>query len=154
MGSYAGEKIERSIRYRLKESMEKMREKMIRFMQGRHGQDEFGRFLLGAAMVCVLLNLLFHSELLYLVAWVLLIYTYFRVFSKNHTARYNENQKYLRTKAKYFYWFGQQKKLANERKIHHIYSCPKCHQKIRIPKGKGKIMVRCPKCHHEFPKRS
>ena len=131
-----------------------MREKMIRFMQGRHGQDEFSRFLLGTAVVCVLINLLFHSQLLYAVAWLLLIYTYFRVFSKNHTARYTENQKYLRTKAKYLYWFDQQKKLLEERKVHHIYVCPKCRQKIRIPIGKGKIMVRCPKCHYEFQKRS
>lgn len=131
-----------------------MREKLIRFMQGRHGQDEFSRFLLGAAVVCVLINLLFRNELLYLVAWLLLIYTYFRILSKNHAARYAENQKYLRLKSKYFYWFDQQKKLAGERRYHHIYVCPKCRQKIRIPKGKGKIMVRCPKCHHEFQKRS
>jgi len=75
-----------------------MREKMIRFMQGRHGQDEFSRFLLGTAVVCVLINLLFHSQLLYAVAWLLLIYTYFRVFSKNSYNYYNchsNNERYI-----------------------------------------------------------
>lgn len=27
-----------------------------------------------------------------------------------------------------------------------IFTCKKCQQKLRIPKGKGKITTRCPKC--------
>lgn len=123
-------------------------------MQGRYGQDEFSKFLVFAALACVLVNLLVQRHVLYWIAWLLLIYAYFRIFSRNHQARYAENQRFLNATAKFRYWFDQQKKLAGERKYHHIYTCPKCKQKIRIPKGKGKIMVRCPKCHHEFQKRS
>lgn len=131
-----------------------MKEKFYRFMQGRYGQDEFSKFLVFAALACVLVNLLVQRHVLYWIAWLLLIYAYFRIFSRNHQARYAENQRFLNATAKFRYWFDQQKKLAGERKYHHIYTCPKCKQKIRIPKGKGKIMVRCPKCHHEFQKRS
>lgn len=131
-----------------------MKEKFYRFMQGRYGQDQFSKFLVGAAVACIILNLLIRNSVLYWGAWILLIYGYFRIFSKNHQARYAENQRYLNATAKFRYWLDQQKKLANERKYHHIYTCPKCKQKIRIPKGKGKIMVRCPKCQHEFQKRS
>lgn len=123
-------------------------------MQGRYGQDDFSRFLLGAMLACVVLNILLHSRFLSALAGILLLYTYFRLFSKNHAARYAENQRYLNATAKLRYWFDQQKKLKEERKYHHIYVCPKCRQKIRIPKGKGKIMVRCPKCLHEFQRRS
>lgn len=123
-------------------------------MQGRYGQDAFTRFLLGAMLACVVLNLLVGSRFLSLMAWALLVYAYFRLFSRNHAARYAENQRYLNATAKLRYWFDQQKRLKEERKYHHIYVCPKCRQKIRIPKGKGKIMVRCPKCRHEFQKRS
>lgn len=123
-------------------------------MQGRYGQDAFTRFLLGAMLACVVLNLLVGSRFLSIMAWTLLIYAYFRLFSRNHAARFAENQRYLNATAKLRYWFDQQKRLKEERKYHHIYVCPKCRQKIRIPKGKGKIMVRCPKCRHEFQKRS
>lgn len=131
-----------------------MREKFYRFMQGRYGQDQFYRFLVFAAMACVIVNLFVRKEALTIVAWLLLIYALFRMFSKNHRARYEENQRYLKVTAKLRYRLEQQKKLWEERKYHHIYTCPKCKQKIRIPKGKGKIMVRCPKCQHEFQKRS
>lgn len=131
-----------------------MKEKFYRFMQGRYGQDQFSRFLLILGLICLAVNIFVRSSILYWVFWLLLIYTYFRMFSKNHAARYAENQRYLNATARFRYWFDQQKKLANERKYHHIYVCPKCRQKIRIPKGKGKIMVRCPRCHHEFQRRS
>ena len=35
-----------------------------------------------------------------------------------------------------------------------IFRCPKCHQMIRVPKGRGKIAIRCPKCKFEFIRRS
>ena len=131
-----------------------MRDRFYRFMQGRYGQDAFSRFLLGAMAVCLLLNVVFRSRLFGALAWLLLFYGYFRIFSRNHAARFAENQRYLERTAKFRYWFEQQKKLREERKYHHIYVCPKCRQKIRIPKGKGKIMVGCPKCRHEFQRRS
>lgn len=123
-------------------------------MQGRYGADDLYRFLFIAALVGMVLNCFFRSRLLEILVLALLIFATFRTLSKNHGARYGENQKYLQMRSRIQYWFGQQKKLMEERKYHHIYTCPKCGQKIRIPKGKGKIMVRCPKCQHEFQKRS
>lgn len=131
-----------------------MREKFYRFMQGRYGTDDFYKFLFLVALICIVLNWFIKSSALSFVTTLILVYAMYRVLSRNHSARYTENQKYLNATAKFRYWFDQQKKLMEERKYHHIYTCPKCRQKIRIPKGKGKIMVRCPKCHYEFQKRS
>lgn len=131
-----------------------MRDKIYRFMQGRYGTDDFYKFLFWVALIGIVINWFFKSRLLSFAVTLILVYAMYRVLSKNHSARYAENQRYLQATAKIRYWFDQQKKLMEERKYHHIYTCPKCRQKIRIPKGKGKIMIRCPKCHHEFQKRS
>lgn len=131
-----------------------MRDKIYRFMQGRYGTDDFYKFLFWVALIGIVINWFFKSQLLSFAVTLILVYAMYRVLSKNHSARYAENQRYLQVTAKIRYWFDQQKKLMEERKYHHIYTCPKCRQKIRIPKGKGKIMIRCPKCHHEFQKRS
>ena len=131
-----------------------MRDKIYRFMQGRYGTDDFYKFLFWVALIGIVINWFFKSQLLSFAVTLILVYAMYRVLSKNHSARYAENQRYLKATAKIRYWFDQQKKLMEERKYHHIYTCPKCRQKIRIPKGKGKIMIRCPKCHHEFQKRS
>ena len=131
-----------------------MREKFYRFMQGRYGNDELSKFLVGLSMVLIILNLLTKSGIFNLLFWVCLIYSYFRMFSKNHSARYAENQKYLALKNKWTYKWENHKRMREQKKIYHIYNCPYCKQKIRIPKGKGSIIITCPKCKQEFGKRS
>ena len=131
-----------------------MKEKFYRFMQGRYGTDELSKFLVGAGMVLIILNILTRIRIFNLLFWVCLIYSYFRMFSKNHSARYAENQKFLSIKNQWKYKWENHKRLREQKKIYHIYSCPYCKQKIRIPKGKGTIIVTCPKCKQEFGKRS
>ena len=131
-----------------------MKEKFYRFMQGRYGNDEMSKFLLGISMALIILKLLTKSVIFDLLFWVCLIYSYFRMFSKNYSARYAENQKFLGLKNQFKYKLENHKRLREQKKIYHIYSCPYCKQKIRIPKGKGTIIITCPKCKQEFGKRS
>ena len=131
-----------------------MKEKFYRFMQGRYGADELSKFLTGVAMAMIILNILTKSGIFNLLFWACLIYSYFRMFSKNYSARYAENQKFLGLKSKFLYKWENQKRLREQKKIYHIYSCPYCKQKIRIPKGRGTIIITCPKCKQEFGKRS
>jgi len=131
-----------------------MREKFYRFMQGRYGNDDLSKFLIGFSMVLIILSLLTKRAIFNLLFWVCLIYSYFRMFSKNHSARYAENQKYLALKNKWMYKWENHKRMREQKKIYHIYHCPYCKQKIRIPKGKGSIIITCPKCKQEFGKRS
>lgn len=131
-----------------------MREKLMRFMYGRYGVDSFGKFLLGTGIVLFLISGFTRFELFYFLAWAVLIYSYFRMFSRNIYKRSSENQVYLQKTARIRSFCWKQRNLMQQRKTHHIYKCPSCHQKIRVPRGKGKIEIRCPKCRTTFIKKS
>ena len=61
--------------------------------------------------------------------------------------------KFLQKKDAILNKFRRQKYYAAQRRNFHIYTCPQCKQKIRIPKGKGKISITCPKCRTSFIKK-
>ena len=130
-----------------------MKEKLYRFMMGRYGNDQFNRFLMILAMICFILSL-FRVPGVYLIGLLCLIYAYFRMLSRNTYKRSLENNKYLQYEYKVKRWFAAVKRNMQQRKTHHIYKCPSCRQKIRIPRGKGKIEIRCPKCGQTFMKKS
>ena len=131
-----------------------MKEKFIRFMYGRYGMDSFGKFTIIAGLVTMILAGWNDSLLLSLVSWTCIVYSYFRMFSKNIYKRSSENQWCLNKTYKLRQAFYKQKNLMLQRKTHHIYKCPTCRQKIRIPRGKGRIEIRCPKCSSTFIKNS
>lgn len=131
-----------------------MKEKFMRFMYGRYGVDAFGKCLLIFAIIFMLIGGWTESEFLTMLSWAFLFYSYFRMFSKNIYKRSAENQAYLTKTYKLRCWFARQKNMMSQRKTHHIYKCPTCRQKIRIPRGKGRIEIRCPKCNTTFIKKS
>ncbi len=136
-----------------------MKEKFMRFMQGRNGVDQFARFTMGVALAAIVLTLFTGTRsgigaFLDLFGMAAIVYTYFRIFSKNISKRYQENQKYLQMTDKLRSRFQKEKRMMSQRKDYHIYSCPGCGQKIRIPRGGfKKVEIECPKCHTKFIKR-
>ena len=40
------------------------------------------------------------------------------------------------------------------RKLYHYYRCPQCRQKLRVPRGRGRIQISCPRCGTQFIKKS
>lgn len=131
-----------------------MREKFLRFMQGRYGADQLYRvMLIGGAVLVILSNFIFEAFFL-LLGWILVVLAFVRAFSKDYSRRYAENQKFLELTGKIRKVFGKQKYVMEQRKDYHIYTCPQCKQKIRMPRGKGKVEISCPKCHTKFIKKS
>lgn len=124
------------------------------FMAGRYGADHFNRFLLGVALIAMLLSSFFGRTVLYSISLLILLYCSFRMFSRDYDKRYQENNKYLTYKNRFFNIFRKGKNTVNQRKEYHIYKCPSCKQKIRVPRGKGRIEITCPKCHTQFIKKS
>ncbi|CBK80403.1 hypothetical protein DW747_05700 [Coprococcus catus] len=131
-----------------------MKERMQRFMAGRYGNDQLNQFIFIVAIISMVLEIITRQSLFYTLTLVLLILAYVRVFSRNINKRYEENMKFLQKKDAILNKFRKQKYYAAQRRNFHIYTCPQCKQKIRIPKGKGKISITCPKCRTSFIKKS
>ena len=126
------------------------RERLNRFMAGRYGQDEFSAFLMIVTLILLVLESIIRVPFLSMVTLLLLAYSWFRILSRNIPARYAENQKFLELRGRVTGFFRNRGNRAEDLKNFHIYRCPKCGQKIRIPRGKGMIVITCPKCRTEF----
>ncbi|MCB2307488.1 zinc-ribbon domain-containing protein [Clostridium estertheticum] len=99
----------------------------------------------------------------WILAAVLIIYSIWRSRSTNMSGRNNEKFVYENIQRNFYYKikdfrqsFKQNiKKIKpleqfKEKRNYMITYCPKCRQKLRVPKRKGKIIVTCSKCSSEF----
>lgn len=126
-----------------------MREKMMRFMQGRYGNDKLGQAMLVLALICMVLSL-FRIPFVSTVGLVVLILVYYRMFSRQISKRAAENQKYLTLSWKVRAKLQQRKQALTQSRTHRIFKCPNCKQKIRVPRHRGRIAISCRKCGTEF----
>lgn len=131
-----------------------MREKIARFMVGRNGVDDLARFESWFVLVVLILSIFTRSGLLDLIAITFIVHMYFRVFSRNVSKRYEENQKFLNFRYDWTVKWNRKKKHFEQRKMYKFYKCPMCRQEVRVPRGHGKICITCPKCREEFIRRS
>ena len=123
-----------------------LRNALGRFMEGRYGTDKLNMAILGVGLLFCLLVIVQPIMLLDLIftvlSYVLMGIAIFRMLSRNTYKRYQENRKYLRFRER-----------LRDRE-HRYYDCPRCHQPIRVPRGKGKISITCPKCKEKFIKKT
>lgn len=124
-----------------------------------YGFDALSLGLLFIAVLLDLINLLSSTSdknLLGILALIPLLLCVLRAFSSNKVARAKENAIFL----KVFFLFSSnrkgKKKNANmaDKKLFKFFKCPQCGQKVRVPKGKGKVEILCPKCSHRFIKKT
>ncbi len=117
-----------------------------RFMQGRYGTDKLNMLFLGIGVIACLLSMFIPLPqmrlLLVLVSYAMVAVVLFRSLSRNIYKRYEENRKYLLFLDKI------------KDRTHKYFTCPRCRQTVRVPKGKGKIMITCPKCKEKFQKKT
>ena len=121
------------------------------FFYGRNGFDDLAKHSLIASLVlCVLCGFLpqgIFRIVISIASWGLMVYSYFRILSKNIYKRVSENRKYTGEINIY-------KAIWQQRKTHRFYRCPKCKTWLRVPKGRGKITITCVKCSTKFDKKT
>lgn len=157
-----------------------MRDWLERFMMGRYGVDQFSRFLNTISLILLVVSIFVKIDIILWVAIVVMVYSYYRILSRNTGKRMVENDKFLDIMGKItrgrfggrygggynqggynqYGGYDQQNTYNNRRyhqeqkKIYKYFDCPQCKQKVRVPRGKGKICITCPKCRMEFVRRS
>ena len=160
-----------------------MRERFFRFMQGRYGVDALGKFLIYCGLLLALVNMLFHNIIISVICIIIWCIAYFRIFSRDIYKRMAENTRYLNAKAcitggakdlwrrivqKIKPQSGGSREGRNDNyssrcnsfsgncydALYKVYKCPKCRQKLRVPRGKGKIRIICRRCKYEFVRRT
>ena len=130
-----------------------MRERFARFMTGRNGNDQLNVFLLIVDLILMLLSSIFSKSIggvLYPIVIALLVYVYFRMFSRNVYKRREENGKYMRLKYKAAAELRLFKERWIQRKYYKFFTCPSCRASLRVPRHRGKIKIVCRKCGTSF----
>ena len=131
-----------------------MREKIRQFMMGRYGTDGLNQFLSISSIVFILLTLFTHFRLFTYVGFALLMWCYYRTFSRNIAKRTQENYQFYAIKDRLTGKVNGLKDQWANRKLYHYYRCPQCRQKLRVPRGRGRIQISCPRCGTQFIKKS
>lgn len=122
------------------------------FMYGRYGVDQLGNFLFISYIILFVISLF--VPYIGFLCYALIIYSLFRMFSKQIYKRQAENEWFLSKTTEIRKFFNRQKNKWKYRKTHKYLKCPHCHQYLRVPKGKGNITITCPTCHQQFDKRT
>ncbi len=145
-----------------------MRNRFSNFMDGRYGNDQLNSFLTVAALVLLILNLFVSIWFLWYIGIILLVWAIWRSLSRNTARRAVENDRFTGFFSRFRRGGGSQssgsgqssytrqesaerkKAQRQDKRYYRYFNCPNCNQKVRVPKGKGKIEITCPKCRTSF----
>ena len=126
--------------------MGKIKNWLRHFMSGRYGTDKLNMFILFSGVIISIVAAFLKSPMVTLVlttiSYVLMFWAIFRCFSRKTYKRYQENRKFLMLLDR-----------IKDRQ-HRYFTCPRCRQPVRVPRGKGKIAITCPKCKEKFIKKT
>ena len=128
----------------------RLKQMLCRLMYGRYGNDALGNFLFILYIVLAAVSIFTGSIILYALSLATVFLMFFRIFSRNISARSNENSKYLRFKNRFSGFFKNRHRRFKERKTHIYKKCPYCKATLRLPRKKGEHTCRCPKCNNSF----
>ncbi len=119
-------------------------------LAGRNGIDQLNIALLVLALALNFAGRFTGLLIFRLLASITLVYTVFRAASRNLAQRRAENYRFIRFPD---YW-RQLQRDRRDRKLqlreYRFFTCPDCRNKLRVPRGKGKVQITCPRCGQRF----
>lgn len=141
----------------MKKFFENLSVKFQRFMYGRYGADNLNRGLLFIYLGLIILGMILGRTIdmrIYTVistaGLAIVIFSFYRVFSKNIAKRRAENEKWLVFENGVNRKFRLIRDKFKFRKTHIFKKCPNCKTVLRLKKVKGTHNVNCPNCKHDF----
>ena len=131
--------------------MGKLKDKLYRFMYGRYGTDTLTKvttwfylvFVICFTILFLFIDSVWLSLFYYLISTAIIVWMFFRMFSRNVAARRRENERFCG-------FFKLRRNKFRDRKTHVYRKCRACGAVLRLPKSKGKHYVVCPRCKKRF----
>ena len=136
----------------MKNWLQRLGYKMSAFMYGRYGTDELSKFLMILALILMVISWLPNLGLVYFAALAFMGWSLLRTFSRKLDKRRRERERYLRLQKPIANFFKLSKNKWRDRKTHVYFKCKKCRAVLRVPKGKGSIVVICTRCKDRIEK--
>lgn len=120
-------------------------------MYGRYGSDTLAKVMLYvclvwmivANIVALFVECIWFSVAYYLITTAMIVWMFYRMFSRNIAARRRENERFCG-------FFKLRRNKFRDRKTHVYRKCHACGAVLRLPKAKGKHFVVCPRCNKRF----
>ena len=122
------------------------------FMAGRRGADLLTFVLLILAIIFSRIAFYTRSIPFYILFGLVFSFCVFRFFSRNIPRRVAENDMLLRLFRPIRRWISSYNQRKRDRQYHCFFKCPNCKERLRVPRGKGKIIITCPRCNTQFTK--
>ena len=127
-----------------------MRYRLREFLNKCYGFDHLGYALLALCMALTMAARIFDWLLLGLLACIALVWAVSRAFSRDLNKRWEENRRFT----EWLPTLGRSLKDGFERhkqlRDYKFFRCPGCKNRLRLPRGKGRIQITCPRCGQRF----
>lgn len=129
-------------------------QKLLFYMNGRYGYDEFSKALLIIGLLLGLLSNVIWGYVLSVLGIGLIAFALLRVLSKEKANRLKELRAYLKLKNNVTTRYVKLKNRWVQRNVYKVTKCPECKQKVRVPRRNKKIRITCPTCKTKFVKKT
>lgn len=127
-------------------------DKIQKFMMGRYGVDDLYKFLLRLYLIIFLIDVFVNFKILTIIELIIVMFMFYRFFSKNIYSRQRENKVYLKLRNKVLEPFYNLKRNFKDRDYYIYKKCRHCKKilKLPLPKKRGIQCVKCPKCKNRI----